>query len=426
MPTINIHQIRITNRQRKTIVVNDIEKLAESIRLIGLMHPIVIDNDNNLIAGECRIRAYQYLGRSEIECTRFSDLTAWDRSVMELEENLRRTNLTYAEEVLAVKKLHDLHQQKHGTIPTLGGEGKYPVWKLEDTATLLGISTGNISQKVQLATAIEKNPELGKLKSETQAWNTFQRGQEIKTRQLMARLITAKQAEDKPIGESDSKFESFTDSGITIYQASCLDIIPTLDDNSINCLLTDPPWQVEFDSTFMSDTDQNMLDLTASMLEMVKSKLSPGALCWMFCASKHLVKGTIYSMIQKLGYSMFEQFFIWYKPQTAHSSHPYNELKNDYEPAILFSKSTARSFNFPMYAVKSASSPSRKVHPAQKPDEVIELIVSNSTTKHELVLDPFCGSGRVGAVCKKLSRRAIMVDSDSRWFSSAVLEVKNA
>ena len=49
-------------------------------------------------------------------------------------------------------------------------------------------------------------------------------------------------------------------------------------------------------------------------------------------------------------------------------------------------------------------------HPAQKPEKVIEPLIMMSTKPGDTVLDPMCGSGTTGAVCKRLGRKAILCD----------------
>ncbi|MBM3237632.1 site-specific DNA-methyltransferase [Candidatus Poribacteria bacterium] len=54
-------------------------------------------------------------------------------------------------------------------------------------------------------------------------------------------------------------------------------------------------------------------------------------------------------------------------------------------------------------------------HPAQKPIKVIEPIVLMTTKEGDIVLDPMCGSGTTGEVCKKLGRRAILCDESEEY-----------
>ncbi|MGC1134627.1 MAG: ParB N-terminal domain-containing protein [Nitrososphaeraceae archaeon] len=61
---IPIDSIIIRDRTRKDF--GDINPLAESISLVGLLQPVVINENNELIEGQRRIKAYEQLGRTEI------------------------------------------------------------------------------------------------------------------------------------------------------------------------------------------------------------------------------------------------------------------------------------------------------------------------------------------------------------------------
>ena len=50
-------------------------------------------------------------------------------------------------------------------------------------------------------------------------------------------------------------------------------------------------------------------------------------------------------------------------------------------------------------------------YPTQKPEGILRRMVSASTRPGDLCLDPFCGSGTLGAVCDKLDRRFVLIDS---------------
>ena len=67
METRKLNEIKIGERFRK--VIGNLNSLKQSIRDIGLLHPIVIDNEGNLIAGQRRILAFRELGKDEIPVT---------------------------------------------------------------------------------------------------------------------------------------------------------------------------------------------------------------------------------------------------------------------------------------------------------------------------------------------------------------------
>lgn len=54
-------------------------------------------------------------------------------------------------------------------------------------------------------------------------------------------------------------------------------------------------------------------------------------------------------------------------------------------------------------------------HPAQKPVQVIEPLVLMTTQEGDVVLDPMCGSGTTGVVCRNLGRCAILCDASEEY-----------
>ena len=107
MTEIEITQIKIGDRFRKD--VGDIESLAENIMDVGLLHPIVLNEDNELIAGYRRIKAYEYLLKTKIPCT-VVDLE--DIRKGEVSENKERKDFTTSE----VKAIYDYLKPKIGKI----------------------------------------------------------------------------------------------------------------------------------------------------------------------------------------------------------------------------------------------------------------------------------------------------------------------
>lgn len=405
------------DRVRKDFNPKALDDLAESIRTVGLIEPIVLDDDNYLLAGERRLRACQSLGMTEVLVVYMRDLDPWAKAVVELEENLRREDLTYVEEVMAKKRLHELYQDKHGKSQPQGGRGHNEGWKVRDTAELLGISVGAVSQDIQLAKAIERDPELGQQRTKIAAKSMMGRKQALKARNLLA-ILSAKKT---PSAESHGA----PSPAIELIHSDCLSVIPSLDDNSIDCLITDPPWQVAFDEEFGSDK-RTGLQLTQDMLSVMYPKLKDGSLCWLFCATNHMIKGTIYDLIKSCGYFIYDSLFIWYKPTVAHSSNPYRELKKDHEPALMFSKGVGRDLIRPMFSVFSTKLQGHKLHPAQKPVDMLRQLIEVSTVPNELICDPFMGSGSTMQACKLTNRRGLGIEMSAQWFSLAQSEVSLA
>ncbi len=63
-------------------------------------------------------------------------------------------------------------------------------------------------------------------------------------------------------------------------------------------------------------------------------------------------------------------------------------------------------------------------HPCQIPEKLIENIILTTTIKEDLVIDPFCGSGTTGVVCKKFNRHFIGIDIDINYCKIAEKRLK--
>ncbi len=103
---IRISEIQIKKRIRKDF--GNLNELAESMNLHGLMNPIVLTRDLILIAGQRRIESAKKLGWENIEATIIDVPTKIDKLEMEIEENIHRKDFTTDEIVDAYSKLEKL------------------------------------------------------------------------------------------------------------------------------------------------------------------------------------------------------------------------------------------------------------------------------------------------------------------------------
>ena len=104
--TIPIKDIIIKERYRKEF--GDIDTLADNISSVGLLQPVVINENNELIDGQRRILAYQKLGRNEIPCFKI------DLEEMFLVSSLQILieKILFHQKLLELKKLSNLIKNK--------------------------------------------------------------------------------------------------------------------------------------------------------------------------------------------------------------------------------------------------------------------------------------------------------------------------
>jgi ParB-like chromosome segregation protein Spo0J len=159
--TMLISEIKVGKRRREDF--GDIEGLAESIGEYGLFHPVVVDDKRNLIAGERRLRACKLLKWQEVPVRRYRDLSDEERLKIELEENLRRKDLTpYEESKKLVADAGEIAPLLSSAVEDKTPRGKkrqYEVPKKE-VARALGVSVGKLVNAEQHVAAVKKHPDL--------------------------------------------------------------------------------------------------------------------------------------------------------------------------------------------------------------------------------------------------------------------------
>jgi hypothetical protein len=104
---MKIADIKIGNRVRRD--PGDIESLAKSIQQVGLLHPVVVNSNNELVSGYRRIEACKKLGWDEIPHTTgksLDDITL--KLNAEADENVQRKNLSPLEAAEMAERLETL------------------------------------------------------------------------------------------------------------------------------------------------------------------------------------------------------------------------------------------------------------------------------------------------------------------------------
>ena len=99
---LNVEEIRPNpNQPRKTFDDESLTELADSIKQVGLIQPLVVRKTvtgYELVAGERRLRACKLLGMKEVPCIVEDAMVEQESAMVALIENLQRENLHYLEE----------------------------------------------------------------------------------------------------------------------------------------------------------------------------------------------------------------------------------------------------------------------------------------------------------------------------------------
>lgn len=167
-----ISKIIVGDRRREDL--GDVAGLARSIDKYGLLQPVVVDSRARLVAGERRLRACQRLGMKWIPVQQLDDLSDAQLREIELEENLRRKDLTEYERsrtlVARVEAARDVATESDPLICPNSGQIRARSMKpgsLRDVSQRTGIPRQTINSAQKHVAAVERYPELEPLPQST-------------------------------------------------------------------------------------------------------------------------------------------------------------------------------------------------------------------------------------------------------------------
>ena len=175
---IKLEDIKDTDPQREH---GNIKDLAESIKKEGLLHPLVINQDNELICGRRRFAAVKMLEWTVVPVNQIQTKDDIDKLLKTLAENIMRKDLTWQEEVKQKAEVDQLMREKYGSAKPGGDRqtesgkkhrSESDQWSTQKTAEILNQSKTVIVEDLQLAKDLDEDPELTKIKRKSFAKRT--------------------------------------------------------------------------------------------------------------------------------------------------------------------------------------------------------------------------------------------------------------
>lgn len=197
-------------------------------------------------------------------------------------------------------------------------------------------------------------------------------------------------------------------------------------DGSVDLILTDPPYGMNYRSNRRYDKYNKMkndacLDWLDGFIQECWRILKPNSTIYLFC-SWHKV-----DVFKKAVENRFKikNILIWEKNNTS-----MGDLKGSYAPKyemVIFAHKGRRVLNgFRHPDLITAKRTGNKLHPTQKPVELLELFVNSSSGVGETVFDPFMGSGSTGVACVNTGRDFIGIELDPGYFEIAKKRIEEA
>ena len=201
-----------------------------------------------------------------------------------------------------------------------------------------------------------------------------------------------------------------------LYNGDCLKYLKTLKDNEIDVLITDPPYGKKADKgtngfgcsknrRYNDNWDSKIPseEIFNEMLRVSKkviifganyfAHMLPPSKCWIFWDKK--------------GDIAFKNPFADGELIYTNFTKPVKRIVFKQQGFITDSKD-------------------KRVHPTQKPSELMQILIENYTNKNDIILDCFMGSGSTGVACMNTNRKFIGIELDNNYFDIAFKRISEA
>jgi DNA modification methylase len=198
-----------------------------------------------------------------------------------------------------------------------------------------------------------------------------------------------------------------------VFNADCLDVLPRLPKESIDFILTDPPYLVNYRDrqgrTIANDDREGWLKPAFAEAFRV---LKPGHFCVSFYGWN---KVDAFMQAWRAAGFRAVGHLVWVKRYSSSAGY----LCARHEQAFLLLKGDARKPAEPLPDVQPWFYSGNALHPTQKPVPSLKPVIEAFTRPGDIVLDPFCGSGSTLLAAKILGRRYVGIELDAAFCQKA-------
>jgi ParB/RepB/Spo0J family partition protein len=387
-----VDRIIIKNRYRTE--KDDIESLAESIRDIGQLQPVVVDVSGKLIIGERRVLAIKHLGYKTIRAEIVHTVDQLERLIMERDENLERSDFTWADAARIEREIFNRRAAKDAT------------WTQEKQAETRGISQQKVSMRLKLGEALEVLPELAELPTQDQAFKEYKRLEEEAGIRHMRSSIPD-EVRNAPQWAKDHYIIGDAIEGLSGFK------------EEFDFAEVDPPYAIDLNKR----KDRNAKPGNIEDYNEIKIEDYPIFLSALVRSTYQALKPDTFAIFWH-GFQWYTYLFntliaegfavnaipaIWYKGQAGQTAQPDIALGSSYEPFFIARKGKprmARSGRSNVFDFKPVA-PSKKIHTTERPFDMMVDILDTMLFPGSRIVVPFLGSGVTLRAAYKLGHTGI-------------------
>ncbi|PKY96544.1 site-specific DNA-methyltransferase [Gardnerella vaginalis] len=356
-------------RNARTHSEAQVAQIAASIREFGFLSPILVAEDNTILAGHGRLAAALKLGLKKVPCVKENHLTETQKRAYIIADNKLSLNAGWDNELLAVE-LSEL-------------EGA------DFNLDLLGFD------EVELSSIFDADKDVSD--------DDFDVEKEL----------------EEPCFSKTGDIWTLGRHRVICGNATKLETFKTLlEDTKVNLVVTDPPYNVNYEGAAGKIKNDNMENdkfyqfLFNSFVNMEQA-MADDASIYVFHAD---TEGLNFRKAFQDARFYLSGCCIWKKPSLVLGRSPYQW---QHEPCLYGWKKKGKH---KWYAGRKETSvwefekPKKNAdHPTMKPIALLAYPIKNSSMTNSLVLDPFAGSGSTLIACEQTGRICYAIELDEKY-----------
>ena len=218
--------------------------------------------------------------------------------------------------------------------------------------------------------------------------------------------------------------------GYKLYQGDCLEVMGGIKDKSVDLIVTDPPYLMDYQSNRRKKedrfdkikNDKRNYMLIQDYLEECHRIMKDNTAIYCFCSWHNI--DFFKREFEK--HFKLKNIIVWNK-----NNHGTGDLKGSYAPKhefILFGhkgRTLLREKRIADVIDCPKISSNKLTHPTEKPQDLLEIFIKQSSDEGSIIFDGFMGTGSCGIVAKKLNRNFIGIELDENYFNIAKNRLEN-
>ena len=231
-----------------------------------------------------------------------------------------------------------------------------------------------------------------------------------------------------------------------LYNMDCLEGLKLIPDNSIDLVVTDPPYKIVQGGCsnkavtinacggILNKHDGDNIELVKKgkifnhneiqfneWLPEIYRVLKDNSHCYIMINGRNLAE--LQMEAEKVGFR-FHNIIAWDKGNAT----PNKWYMQRLEFILFLFKGEAKNINN-MGTTTLLQVPNikrgTKLHPTEKPTDLMKILIENSSKKNDIVLEPFAGCGSTLLACKETGRNFIGFELDKHYFDIATKRISN-